>query len=316
MQGRIDWLDGWRAVAVSLVIASHVGQHYHWTYGIPGKLGVFIFFFISGYIVTRLLLKEREATGRIDIADFYRRRALRILPPLLVYITICLFLGQTEISSAVRSLLFTCNITHLPGDCGWTLGHTWSLAFEEQYYLMIPVLLAGRHRWALALTVPLALLSGIFPINWIGRIGFIQIYMLLGLGAAAAFAERKITWPASHLSLIGLVLSGLWVGLSPGPLQQLTGLLVPFAIALPVMTFPQTSAGQFLRLAPIRTLGLWSYTLYLWQQLALTEADWNTGARPILLLAGAVCFSGLSYHTIERWCRCLAHRSMPAPSPA
>lgn len=309
MQGRIDWLDGWRAIAVLLVIASHIGQHYHWNYPIPGKLGVFIFFFISGYIVTRLLLKEREATGRIDIGDFYRRRALRILPPLLIYIVTCLLLGQTGLSSAVRSLLFTCNITHLPGDCGWTLGHTWSLAFEEQYYLMIPVLLAGRHRWALAIAVPLALLAGIFPINWIGRIGFIQIYMLLGLGAAAAFAERRIDWPASNLSLLGLVLSGVWVGLSPGPLQQVTGLLVPFAIAIAVITFPRTAAGRLLTAYPVRTLGLWSYTLYLWQQLALTEASWNTGLWPVLLLAGAVALSGLSYHSVERWCRTLSRRT-------
>ena len=79
---RLQWLDGWRAIAVAIVIASHMASLYGTDYGIPGKLGVFIFFAISGYIVTRVLIIEREREGVINVPHFYARRALRILPPL------------------------------------------------------------------------------------------------------------------------------------------------------------------------------------------------------------------------------------------
>jgi peptidoglycan/LPS O-acetylase OafA/YrhL len=151
---RIDWLDGWRAIAVVIVILAHLGGLEHWTSAPPGKLGVFIFFGISGFIVTRLLLGERARTGEINIPAFFIRRAARILPPLLLYLAICVAIGQASAGAAVRAVLFTCNVAKGPWDCGWTFGHTWSLSFEEQYYLIVPFLLAGRARW---LFVPIAL---------------------------------------------------------------------------------------------------------------------------------------------------------------
>jgi peptidoglycan/LPS O-acetylase OafA/YrhL len=199
---RIGWLDGWRAIAVGLVILSHLGGLYHWPIEIPGKLGVFIFFAISGYIVTKILIGERRATDRIDVFAFYRRRAARILPPLIIYLLTCLALGLTSWTYVARSVSFTCNIgLNWGGGCGWLYGHTWSLAFEEQYYLLVPFLLIARLRWIAVLLAPIVLLPLVFPLIFIGKIGFLQIYMLLGLrliqsqnamAVASATPERKL----------------------------------------------------------------------------------------------------------------------------
>ena len=306
IEQRINWLDGWRAIAVAIVILSHVSGVYNWRFELPGKLGVYIFFSISGYIVTRLLLKERAASGRIDISGFYLRRAARILPPLVIFIAACLLLGRGGMDGALRSATFTCNVAIGPGDCGWIFGHTWSLAFEEQYYLLLPLFLAGRRRWLFALTIPLALAPFIFPLNFIGRIGFLQIYMLLGLGAAVAANEKRafglLTKVPSWVSIALLALSGAWIILPPGLIQMLTGTLVPFAVVVSVFALPMRSqiARLILASVPMRTVGLWSYTLYLWQQLALTTPP------PVPVVIGlslAMGLAALSHSTIEKWMR-------------
>ncbi len=325
---RIDWLDGWRTVAVGIVIASHLAHAYGWDDApIPGKLGVYIFFAISGYIVTRILIVERDKTGRIDLAGFYRRRALRILPPLVLYLSVVTILFWPNLgtaSGALRSLLFTCNMAVGPGDCGWVFGHTWSLGFEEQFYLLMPFALVGIAGWRrgalFTLAAALAFIPFVWPVHFIGRIGFIQIYMLLGLGALYACHETRVDRlllriPAS-LALAGLVFAGLWVMLAPGKVQMLTGLLVAPAVLVGVFAFPKRSATARRCLAsrPMRTIGLYSYTLYLWQQLALSHAPWNTGFMPVLALGGALAISALSYHTLETWCRHLAHPKPGRPN--
>ena len=82
----IPALDGFRALAIAIVLTSHIGLERI----VPGKFGVTLFFFLSGYLITTLLRREVARTGRIDFRAFYRRRAVRILPPL--YITFAFFL--------------------------------------------------------------------------------------------------------------------------------------------------------------------------------------------------------------------------------
>src|SRR3977135_1168749 len=86
--GVIPSLDGLRAISIMIVLVSHAG------YGgvVPGGLGVTIFFFLSGYLITTLLVDERERSGRIDIGKFYLRRVFRLFPPLLVTLVIAYFL--------------------------------------------------------------------------------------------------------------------------------------------------------------------------------------------------------------------------------
>ena len=323
---RINWLDGWRAIAVMIVISSHLSPIYGWSDAIPGKLGVFIFFAISGYIVTKILLVEQAESNQIDLPHFYVRRSLRILPPLVIYLLTCVVLywpNATVVFGAARALLFTCNMSTTLGDCGWVFGHTWSLGFEEQFYLILPFVLVGVSslRSALLFTTALTFASIPFfaPLSFIGRIGFLQIYLLLALGAMYARFENEITpflvqIPAVLSSLV-LVLAGLWTALSPSLVQQLLGLLVAPAVFIGVFALPHRSPVVHWLLAswPFRTLGLYSYTLYLWQQLALTNSTWNVGITPILGLTGALAFSAFSYHTIELICRRTAKKMRHRP---
>lgn len=143
-----DGLDGLRFLSILAVLWHHapISQVVAETYPIFGRgfLGVDLFFVISGYLITTLLLREQEQAGKIDLIGFYRRRAVRILPPYLLIVAICAALyvrkvGWAEVAQFLPYYLtFTSNflVEHIP-----SLDMTWSLAVEEQYYLIWPAML-------------------------------------------------------------------------------------------------------------------------------------------------------------------------------
>jgi hypothetical protein len=140
----IPALDGFRALAIIFVMLSHVGLERLF----PGQFGVTLFFFLSGYLITTLLRRELERTGRIDLGGFYLRRAVRILPPL--YITI-LFVLSLNAAGAIPPM----KLWAVPFDLVFLSNYfpfssipigLWSLAVEEHFYLGFPLLflLLGR----------------------------------------------------------------------------------------------------------------------------------------------------------------------------
>ena len=142
-----------------------------------GPLGVQIFFAISGYIITTLLLREFRQNGRISISAFYVRRAFRILPPLWLMLGATFLLTSlgyvfVDRKSFVLSGAFLCNLN--PNNCYWLVGHTWSLAVEEQFYLFWPLLLSligfralTQVALALCLLFVAADQSSLFTVDWI-----------------------------------------------------------------------------------------------------------------------------------------------------
>src|SRR5579862_537658 len=157
LQHRRD-IDGLRALAVLPVVAYHAGVH-----GFTGGyVGVDIFFVISGYLITSILLGEVQ-TGSFSIAGFYRRRVLRLFPALAVLLVVCtavfpLILLPSEVVSYGRSVaataLFSSNFLFLNETDYFGLAalqkpllHTWSLAVEEQYYIIWPIVLWALHRY-------------------------------------------------------------------------------------------------------------------------------------------------------------------------
>jgi peptidoglycan/LPS O-acetylase OafA/YrhL len=139
-----------RAISILIVLVSHAG------YGtvVPGGLGVTIFFFLSGYLITTLLLDETERTGRINIGKFYLRRAFRLFPPLLVTLVIAYSLvalglldGGISWAGILAQLLYFANYYSLFFDPGNTTaagtGILWSLAVEEHFYMIYPAVLVG-----------------------------------------------------------------------------------------------------------------------------------------------------------------------------
>ncbi len=150
--GRIDVLDGWRAVSVAMVIVGHLLNYSNMRIDTPfahsftqyADLGVQIFFVISGFVICRGFIKERAEFGRVSLPAFYARRFFRIIPPLSIYVFVVAVLAYTGIVEPIaifttRSLVFACNFPKI--NCGgWLGGHTWSLSTEEQFYLIFPLI--------------------------------------------------------------------------------------------------------------------------------------------------------------------------------
>ncbi|MEP7337935.1 MAG: acyltransferase [Acidobacteriota bacterium] len=175
-QGRIPELDGMRGIAILAVLLFHLGLV------TGGYFGVDIFFVLSGFLITHILLAEKEQRGSISLRHFYYRRALRLLPALAVYLAFCLLLNlrvplfsRSAWQVLGATLLYYANwfralTPYRIGDLGLgPLGHTWSLAIEEQFYLT----------WPLLLLVFLRL-----------KVSRAAIATLLGLLALALFAHR------------------------------------------------------------------------------------------------------------------------------
>jgi peptidoglycan/LPS O-acetylase OafA/YrhL len=155
----IPSLDGLRALSIFMVMIAHSLQRNRHTNEIPnwerlfgnGAYGVLIFFVISGYLITTLLLREREKTNTIRLGSFYLRRAFRILPPLYAYILFIGLLGLLGRMPGMNSREFITALTftrnYFPTSL-WAFEHLWSICAEEQFYLVWPVLLvfATLHR--------------------------------------------------------------------------------------------------------------------------------------------------------------------------
>src|SRR5487761_2131823 len=152
-------LDGLRAVAIGLVAADHC-----WVPGFDsGYFGVDVFFVLSGFLITQLLVDEYDSQGQIDLGKFYLRRLLRLTPPLAILLAVYLAVAPTlwphyglwpHIRDAALAGLYLADY----GRAFWSqptlLEHTWSLSVEEHFYLLWPfaVLLLGRvePRWRVA----------------------------------------------------------------------------------------------------------------------------------------------------------------------
>lgn len=160
--GRVSGLDGLRTVAVALVLVYHVAPD-----ALPGgSVAVDLFFTISGFVITRLLLAEYARTGGVALLPFYRRRWLRLVPALLALCAVCAILSTTtslwsfdnSLPAAGLSALFLVNVVRATesgpyGDMTGPLAHTWSLGVEEQFYLFWPLVLLVLLRYARARTV-------------------------------------------------------------------------------------------------------------------------------------------------------------------
>ncbi len=144
----IPSLDGIRAISVLIVVLGHSGLEAL----VPGGLGVTIFFFLSGYLITTLMLNEHERTGVINISNFYTRRVFRLMPPLLVSLAIAygltyagLLSGGITGTGLAAQLLYFANYYGLFFDPGNTIpdgtGILWSLAVEEHFYIVYPLLM-------------------------------------------------------------------------------------------------------------------------------------------------------------------------------
>ena len=288
---RIDVLDGWRAVSVALVIISHL-LNYSSLRGWPyahfliqyGALGVQIFFVISGFVICRGFIRETAEFGRISLTAFYARRFFRIIPPLAIYVMTVMILAYFGIVDrhavyTSRSLIFVCNFPN--ADCGGWLGvHTWSLSTEEQFYIVFPLMLwlLGKNRksviTSIAIMLPFLCLF-LYMVKLTNTATFLSLFVSIGFGVMLAMNEdraRSICSSAPQwifLLAIGLLL--IVAHFTGTPLATALNIVFIAPLVVIILTTSMIGTGLVSALLSnhlLRVLGMMSYGLYLWQQLA------------------------------------------------
>jgi len=147
--GYLPYLDGLRGIAILMVLVYHA----HGPLFKGGYIGVDIFFVLSGFLITSLLIKEWDRTGRIGLGHFYMRRALRLIPAvvalLVVFLAVSWFVSDDFrrcVRDALIVLFYAANWVRATGENLYALGHTWSLSIEEQFYLLWPLMFVGLRK--------------------------------------------------------------------------------------------------------------------------------------------------------------------------
>ena len=332
-ESQLAGLDGMRAIAAFLVVFAHIGIP-----DVSGGLGVLIFFVLSGFLITWLLLRENDERGAVSLRKFYIRRSLRIFPAFYCYAAVLfgviLIRHTTWVPMQTLSALLYCSNYYqaLNGDPNTGFSHTWSLAIEEQFYLLWPMAflaLRGNYKRMSGF------LAGAIGVIWVYREVLIFVFRVNQGYIYEAFDTR-----ADHL-LMGCLLAvalraklvpRFWSWITGGPWAAAVtaGLLalsnlgeaayghqyrdsVSF-IVNPILTaiwIPQLIALRhsalwgWMNWAWIRFLGRISYSVYLYQQLLMGAGRkllphyaviWQMAATVALIVA----IASLSHYLVER----------------
>lgn len=338
-RGYFPALDGLRAVAVAVVMLSHVG--------IPGfsggKTGVLLFFALSGFLISGILLKQLDRTGRVDFKRFYGGRFLRLLPAMVLVIAATMGLAllwpqreqsQESLTAVPYVLLYVNNWAQVAGvETGW-FSHFWSLAVEEQFYMLWPAILWLLHRWKGRSAVAIFALAGAlgsivlkqFVDGSNGRqagTDFAADALLLGCALAAGLPiwgpviarwAKIAFWPAVAVLTASMVLGNSGGGGTSEQYELFGRMWWPLAAIAStiVIAGPTSVAGaprwvpSVLSWAPVAYIGRVSYGMYLWHilLLALINSPLNPLdgllVRTALLFVSTVAIAALSFHFVEQ----------------
>jgi peptidoglycan/LPS O-acetylase OafA/YrhL len=306
---RVPELDGLRGLAILLVVFAHAasGVYPHGRGFAPGlgslggMVGVQLFFVLSGLLITRQLV-ERPGLGR-----FYRRRVQRLYPTLVLVVAVAV-VWSGDLAGAARALTYTENLPavvtwtdgRLPG--GGFLGHTWSLAVEEQFYLVWPavLLVAGRHATKVAVGGICATVLAQQVVGWSDS----AVYA--GLRWDAVLAGCVIALTAWHgrrwLFLVGAAVLAVYALGLTGELERID---YPIATAASVLMVGSAAAVPALGGRVLAHFGRISYAWYLWHVLAM-----RLDAPVAVTLALGLVLAELTYAAVDRQ----AQRSGRAPA--
>ncbi len=341
MRNKLPSLNGLRAISVIIIIIHHffintpalrkINQNEQIRPFInfiqDGHLAVSIFFIISGFLITSLLMKEENQTQTISLKKFYIRRTLRIFPAyyflLLVYFGMQT-VGMIHISgeSWLTALTYTKYFNY---QNDWFTWHAWTLSIEEQFYLCWPfIFLLGnvpRKTFAffLVLIVPLIRLYTYYnPVSWISEYTIFLRIDTIGLGCLAALYKDQIItsinekyWKPIFWICIAIILlipfayvitdpfglSTIWIviGTAHGTIANISIVM----IILYSIYFSKGLWFKFLNTKAMDFIGLLSYSLYLWQQLFTYHSHSFISIFPINLIL-IFCAALFSYYVIEK----------------
>ncbi|MFD2865966.1 acyltransferase family protein [Mucilaginibacter antarcticus] len=326
-------IDGLRALAVLQVIALHVLIFKNVNIPFDDTVGVHIFFIISGFLITTLLLKEKVKYGKISFKNFYIRRFLRILPVAYLYLLTLIILNLffhfgLPFKSLLTSLFY---LNNFPLPTTLQTHHFWTLATEEQFYLVAPFLLIANINRYIKLILFLTILVpfidyvgfnnvGVFYSNYVlHKITYLLVY-LLNYGTMYIFAGslfsilvfkgvlvvekfQKRYFLSTLLFVLAIVMH--WI-FNAHPILKYFGALcfsVLMGLVLVVNLYENNFLTKLLSTPILVKIGVLSYSLYIWQQIFVVQPPWlglfkysdNIYLNILLLFIVAFC----SYHFYE-----------------
>jgi len=329
-------LDGLRGIAILVVIGSHIILYTSSEKFINGNIGVEIFFVLSGFLITTLLLKEKLMNNKVSFRNFYIRRGLRILPVAYLFLIILIFLNccfnlNISFGSLFASALYIKNL-HINYVGNWYNAHFWTLSIEEQFYIIFPFLLIYclnnyiKIICILVLSIPILQFVGynnlgLFYSNYIiHKITFLLIN-LFGNGTTAILigsllsilmfkdvlptkTKKNYYFLSFIIFIIAITFRMTFTDLINS--NYLTSTIFSIAIAVVIFLF-LTNENDFLSILlknPILVkVGVLSYSLYIWQQLFTHQQPWRNSFKysdsPLFNIPVLFVVAYISYHFYE-----------------
>ena len=340
----IPELDGFRGLAISLVVIGRFYEFHGWSSEVRSvaqsiaHLGVLLFFVLSGFLITALLYRECSLTGSIDFKRFYIRRALRLLPALLLFLSTVAFLMRLGLITDVPKIELLECFLYLRNIFGHSLslGHIWSLSLEEQFYLLWPItfFLLPRKRapamvaWlCIAFMIWRGVAIGVRLFPYEHGIFYVRPYfrfdsILIGGLIALWLCSSKSSYSRLRKFVHGPWCAVLWVALflwatlgerfSRALDITISEILVALVLSRVVLRSDSLMA-RFCRTRWLRYMGTISYSLYLWQDLFISTEPPSWGLLRELPLAFVVplAIAMASYHLMERPILRLKNRFAP-----
>ena len=335
---RIPTLDGWRGVAILLVLIDHASEltHSALLHKVTrvGATGVGLFFALSGFLITSRLLEEQRCTGAIRLSKFYVRRIFRLLPPTLVYLTVLSILTALGIIAATREQLYSSLFfyrNYIPAgieSSGWFTAHFWSLNVEEHFYLIWPALLLLTRR---RIFVPVALAVSVATWRYFawhyqifhtdlwfpGRTDVRLDSLLWGCILALVICDTEArAWLARHYTAAVFFLFAAIDAVSnlihgKHDYSPYEPMILALIVLWPILR-PTSALSILLEWEPLKWVGRLSYSLYIWQQLWLlypgVPAPFGRWQHAPLNLISVLITAALSYFCIEKPMIHLGHR--------
>jgi peptidoglycan/LPS O-acetylase OafA/YrhL len=297
----IPELEGWRGAAIILLLLGHFGPHRLFPFG---RLGVEFFFVLSGRLMAQILFIDA-----MPLRHFYIRRISRVFPALWLFAIACLLanllLGKTGVEpmDLVHAVTFTINYTQTDSH----LDHIWSLCVEEHAYVLLSLVALFHRRFKINVKAVLGSLAAACIINgamqtwWLG-LDYSSVYWRTDTRAASILLSAALFlhlrqsrfngWVLVAAVALGVVLN--FSALVPDPIKYSVGTLC-LAVGVVGATNMPAIVGNLLTNRAITLFGLWSYSVYIWQQpFSLKEP------RAISWLLVAVSLGVISYYCFER----------------
>jgi len=331
----LQGLDGLRGVSIIIVILAHIFRFTKIGEYINGDIGVHIFFVISGFLITTIILKERLNTGSVNFKNFYLRRSLRIFPVAYLFILVLVFLNyffhlEIKAKSIISAALYLKNIPS-KNITDWYTGHFWTLSIEEQFYILVPIVLINNVNNYLKiafvfifsmLILEIIILSGVYtiPLNTLfykAIFGLINIFgkgtssILIGSLSSVFIFKGLInlkTIKVGYYSSITFFCLAICLFTISSDFFLNTFSPILFSIIISCIIVLNLTKNNcmviILENRTLRFIGVLSYSLYIWQQLFTYDQPWKNSfkySNSILLNIVALVFVACtSYFLYER----------------